>query len=254
MIVADSREDSALSVSDKVAIVAALEREVRPLIRDWDSCERQHEGRRFTFFENEWAVLVCGGIGAEAARRAAAAVIAIYHPSLVISTGFAGALDSALLVGNILSPRWVIDAGDGSRTDTGLGVGTLLSIDSVAGPGQKAKVAKAFGAQAVDMEASAVARAAQARGVRFAAIKAISDECDFVIPPMTPFVGQDGSFLTGRFVFFTLIRPWLWPKLFRLARNTSRAANALSSALEHCSRLASKGATVGLDPVAAQQR
>jgi adenosylhomocysteine nucleosidase len=241
------------SVSDKVAIVAALEREVRPLIKGWHLCERQYEGRRFRFFENEWAVLVCGGIGAEAARRASEAVIAIYHPSLVISAGFAGALDPGLLVGDILTPRWVIDAGDGSRADTGAGDGALVSVDSVAGPEQKAKITKAYGAQAVDMEAAAVARGAQARGVRFTAIKAISDESGFVIPPMAEFVTEDGCFRTGRFVIFAVLRPWLWFKLIRLARNASRAASALCVSLEQCGQLASKSETVGLQPVAGQQ-
>ena len=50
-------------------MVAALEREVRSLIRDWRACEKEVNGRRFRFFETDDAVVVCGGIGAEAARR-----------------------------------------------------------------------------------------------------------------------------------------------------------------------------------------
>ena len=61
----------------KLAIVAALEREVRPLVKDWRVAEKEHEGRRFRFFEQGETVLVCGGIGAEPARRAAEAVFAI---------------------------------------------------------------------------------------------------------------------------------------------------------------------------------
>jgi adenosylhomocysteine nucleosidase len=244
--------DTALSVSDKVAIVAALEREVRPLIKNWHSSWRQHEGRAFKFFESEWAVLVCGGIGAEPARRATEAVIAVYQPSLVISAGFAGALGPTLLVGNVLTPRWVINAGDGSRTDTGAGVGALISIDSVAGPGQKAKLSKAYDAQAVDMEAAAVARGAQARGVRFVAIKAISDESNFVMPPMKQFVNGNGEFNTSRFVVFALVRPWLWLKMVHLARNASRAARALCESLEQCSRAAGNGETLGLKPLVSQ--
>jgi adenosylhomocysteine nucleosidase len=246
--------DTALSVSDKVAIVAALEREVRPLIKNWHSSQRQHEDRGFKFFESEWAVLVCGGIGAEAARRATEAVIAIYNPSLTVSAGFAGALDPTLLVGNVLTPRWVIDAGDGSRTDTGGGVGALVSIDSVAGPEQKAKLAKAYGAQAVDMEAAAVARGAQARGVRFIAIKAISDESNFAMPPMKQFVSESGEFNTTRFVVFALVRPWLWPKMVHLARNASRAATALCGSLEKGSRWASYLEPLGLQPIPSQER
>ena len=75
----------------KIAMVAALEREVRPLVKRWPSVVREHEGRRFKFRESGHAVVVCGGVGAEAARRATEAVIALYTPELVQSVGFAGA-------------------------------------------------------------------------------------------------------------------------------------------------------------------
>ena len=58
----------------KAAMVAALEREVRPLMKDWRVAEKEYEGRSFRFSENGEMVLVCGGIGAEPARRAAEAV------------------------------------------------------------------------------------------------------------------------------------------------------------------------------------
>src|SRR6266568_4133193 len=99
----------------KLAVVAAMEREVWPFVKDWPTCSKDYDGRTFKFFEKEGMVVVCGGMGAEAARRAAEAVIALYQPGLVISAGFAGALDPALQVGHTLNPRYVIDAGDGSR-------------------------------------------------------------------------------------------------------------------------------------------
>ena len=93
-----------MAISVKIAMVAALEREVRPLIKHWRRAEREHEGCRFKFFENGDAVLVCAGVGAEAARRATEAVIALYQPGQVQSVGFAGGLDPALRVGEIVSP------------------------------------------------------------------------------------------------------------------------------------------------------
>ena len=105
----------------KIAIVAALEREVCPLIKRWKAVEHEFDGRKFKFFENERAVLVCGGIGAEAARRATEAIINLYAPVLVQSVGFAGALDSTLKVGTVLAPVCVIDAKDGSRVEAAVG-------------------------------------------------------------------------------------------------------------------------------------
>jgi adenosylhomocysteine nucleosidase len=221
-----------MSNSGKVAIVAALEREVRALVKRWRGVEREYEGRYFKFFEGDDAVLVCGGIGAEAARRATEAVIALYQPELVRSVGFAGALDPALKAGGIFSPSRVIDAQDGSSIETGTGCGILVSTAAVAGAEHKAQLAKAYGAQEVDMEAAAVARGAQARGVLFMAVKAISDESTFALPSMNRFVNGNGQFRTGRFLTFAVLRPWLWPGVIQLARNSVNASRALCAELD----------------------
>lgn len=215
----------------KVAIVAALEREVRPLVKRWSSVVREHEGRRFKFFESGHAVLVCAGIGAEAARRATEAVIAIYHPELVQSVGFAGALDSVLKIGEIFTPGRVIDARDGSSVETGTGRGVLLSVAAVAGAAQKMKLAQGYDAQAVDMEAAGVARGAQVHGIAFKVTKAISDEASFEMLALDRFVDGSGRFRAARFVIFAALRPGLWAGVIRLARNSAKASRALCSEL-----------------------
>lgn len=232
--------------SAKVAIVAALEREVRPLIRRWRIAEKEYGGRRFRFFENDRAVLVCGGVGAEASRRATEAVIALYQPSSVLSVGFAGALDSTMKGGEILVPRRVIDARDGSSVDTGTGSGALVSFAAIASTDQKAKLAKAYGAQAVDMEAAAVARGAATHGTAFMAVKAISDGSDFVLPPLERFIGAGGVFRETAFTCFAVVRPWLWPGVIALARNSSRASQALCRWLDQFNHPAQQGEALGL--------
>jgi adenosylhomocysteine nucleosidase len=221
-----------MSGSVKVAIVAALEREVRALVRSWRQVEREHEGRRFRFFESDKAVLVCGGIGAEAARRATEAVISLYQPELIQSVGFAGALDPALKVGEIFSPSRIIDARDGSSLETSTGAGVLVSAATIAGAEQKAKLAEAYGAHAVDMEAAAVARGAQTRGVRFMAVKAISDASNFAMPSLDRFIDRDGHFRETAFVASLAVRPWLLSKFVQLARNSKKASRALCAELD----------------------
>jgi adenosylhomocysteine nucleosidase len=211
----------------RVAIVAAMEREVRSLVRSWRVCEREHGGKKFRFFEGAQAVVVCGGIGAEAARRAAEAVIALYSPDVIYSVGFAGALDPALKVGDVVQPAQVINAGDGSRVSLSKGDGILLSFSAVASPEQKTKLRKSFGAHLVDMEAASVARAAQANGIAFCAVKAISDEWDFAFPEIERFVDSQGQFQQTWFAAYAAMRPWLWPKVNRLAGNSKRASVTL---------------------------
>jgi len=215
----------------KVAIVAALEREVWPLIKDWPSSQKELDGRGFKFFEKDGVVLVCGGIGAEAARCAAEAIITLYRPALVISAGFAGGLHPRLQGGQILTPRHVIDASDGSRTDSGFGEGVLISFADIADVGQKARLGEAYGAQAVDMEAAAVARSAEAHGVQFLACKVISDTSSSSLPPIAPFIGSDGRFHALKFLAYVAVRPWLWAKAQRLASDSVMAARKLCSVL-----------------------
>lgn len=215
----------------KVAIVAALEREVWPLVKDWPVSRKEYDGRWFKFFEKDGVALVCGGIGAEAARRAAEAIISLYHPELVISAGFAGGLDPALQAGHTLTPRHVIDASDGSRSDAGFGDGVLVSFGTVADAEQKAKLAKAYGAHAVDMEAAAVARSAEAHGVKFFACKVISDATDSRMPPIERFISHDGRFHALKFLAYVAVRPWLWGSVMNLARNSAMAAGKLCEAL-----------------------
>jgi len=218
-------------MSNQIAIVAALEYEVKAGLKNWRVNEREHSGHRFKFYESERAVLVCGGIGPEPARRATEAIITLYKPMLVVSLGFAGALDPQLRVASLFTPRTVVDAGDGSSVGTGVGNGVLVSFAEVASTAQKTNLAKAFNAQAVDMEASAVARGAKARGVRFGAVKAISDERHFVMPPLQRFI-QDGQLQYGRFALFAAAQPWLWPTVIILALNSWRASKTLCGWLD----------------------
>jgi adenosylhomocysteine nucleosidase len=216
----------------RLAIVAALEREVRPLVKTWRVSEKQHSGRNFRFFEHEQAVLVCGGIGGEAARRATEAIIVLYQPAIVYSAGYAGSLDPAFGIGRLMRPARVIDTRDGSSVPIAGGEGVLVTSGSVATPSHKRTLRESFHAQAVDMEASSVARAAQARGIEFSTVKAISDEFEFELPDTEPFVDAEGRFLEARFALHVAIRPWLWPRVIKLMGNSAKGSRALCHELD----------------------
>lgn len=216
----------------RIAIVAALEREVAPLIRRWKDRTIEQDGRRYKLFENGEASLICGGIGADAARRATEAIIREIQPEQIWSVGFAGALDPTLKVGEVFEPRLVINASDGVQSDTGWGQGTLVSFRAVAGRDQKEKLWAAYSATAVDMEAAAVAQGAELRGIHFRAVKVVSDELGFPMPPVQNFMSADGTFRTGHFAMHVAARPWLWMRTIALGRNSAKASRALCAALE----------------------
>src|SRR5438132_13785590 len=107
----------------KVAIVAALEREVWPLVKDWPVSHREHEGRWFKFFESGPMVLVCGGMGSEAARRAAEAIISLYQPSLLILLELQAGLNGSRKVVHSCTPGLASNAAMAAPTHQGPGLG-----------------------------------------------------------------------------------------------------------------------------------
>jgi adenosylhomocysteine nucleosidase len=212
----------------RMALIAAMEREIQPLTKGWNPVRRGYGGRTLQFFENNGVIAVAAGIGFEAARRASEAAVALFRVEQLVSIGFAGGLDPAWKAGRVFEPGRVVDGRDGSQYTAGSGRDVLVSFASIASVEQKRKLAAAYGAQAVDMEAAAVAKAAQVRGLGFRAVKVISDELGFELPGMERFVASDGKFSAGRFGFSLSYRPWLWPKVMTLARSSSRGAEELA--------------------------
>jgi len=172
-------------------------------------------------------------MGKKAARRATEAVIRYAQPELLVSAGIAGAVSPKLKVGDVGWAREVVDAGTGIRYRTRGGDWLVATVQTVGGPAEKRPLLRQYGADVVDMEAAAVAEVASEHGLEFAAIKAISDEADFVMPPLARFVEESGRFATGRFMVYVATRPQLWPVVRKLRASSRIASVRLSSAVEH---------------------
>jgi adenosylhomocysteine nucleosidase len=205
-----------------------LERELRPLLR---RSERIRSTPEFAFYEFRDAVAVCGGIGKAAAARAARALIAAYRPSSLVSAGFAGAVQPELNVGDLVVPAEILDLDTQQTFRLESGRGVLATTAEIASKNQKAGLASQS-ICAIDMEASAVAREAQQHGMRFLAIKAISDTADFEMPAMNRFIDDGGRFRLAAFLTHVALRPAMWPRVRKLAANSARAAFVLSEALD----------------------
>jgi nucleoside phosphorylase len=219
----------------KIAIIAALESEVAPLVKGWPSKRLTAQNRTIQIFEGDGVIVVCGGMGSVSARIAAEA--AYQHAKgdiwLYISAGFAGALKPSLKVGDIVQPSEVISEADGQRISTAAGKSMLVSAGAVASKSVKKRFAEMYGAEAVavDMEAYAVGDVASIYKIPFIVIKVISDELDFDMPPLGRFVTSTGQFSTPGFIGYAAIRPWIWPVVIQLGRNASLAAERLAAAL-----------------------
>ena len=216
----------------RTAIVAAMEDEILRLAIRWRDKVLVSGDRTFVCHEEGEVLAVAGGIGAREAERTARTIIQNYHPEVVISAGLAGALIRSLKVGSVLLPNVIVDAESGAEyrcvpQEDVLTGGVLVSAGEVAGLKFKEELVRRFHASAVDMEAAGVARAAQEAGVKFSCVKAISDEFDFPMPPLTRFIDMQGKMRTAQFVRWAAVRPQFWPATVRLARNSRRATQAL---------------------------
>src|ERR1051326_8273157 len=219
---------------NSIAIVAALEREIAPLVQGWDRRKLRSGAHVFTAPS---MVAAAAGIGLNATRITAKALLEEVSPSLFISVGLAGAISPSLKIGDLVLPEKVINAETGRTFPVTAIVpaltGTLLSSPTVLSVAQKKAAAARYNPIAVDMEAAAVAEVAAQAGVPFLAVKAISDEADFEMLPFDRFVRTDGTLSIASLLAHATIRPHWWPRLLRLARNSRLASNALCERLRH---------------------
>jgi adenosylhomocysteine nucleosidase len=211
------------------AIIAALPREVKHLVRGW----REHRlPGKIVVYSNDLAVVACAGMGAARATLAVQAAMSIKPITTLLSVGLAGACDSALRVGEIVRAGVVVDTQSGERFSDSEFRQVLVSTPSIASVGEKRRLFASYGASAVDMEAATVARIARAHELGFHAIKAISDEATFELQELSRFATHDGQFREAAFATHAAVRPQMWAKLFQLAGNSKRAVEALTVELE----------------------
>jgi nucleoside phosphorylase len=221
----------------RIAIIAAMERELGPLVRGWKRSKLAFSGREFAFFENGEVVAIISGIGCRNAELAALGAVEKFNPTVLISAGLAGALIRSLKAGSVFTPGVVVDAAGGSEyrcspENNRVSGGVLVSAGKITGVEQKQELVNQFHALVVDMEAVGVARVAQQQGIAFRCVKAISDEADFVMPPMAKFIDGNGKFQASKFVFWAALRPWQWMRVATLASNSKRAIRELCEWLE----------------------
>ena len=217
----------------RVAIIAAMPGELKPLVRGWQSGSRN--GVRFWSRlgpEEEW-IAACAGAGQAAATRAFAALEDGGPISMVFSVGWAGALRPDIGTGAAYNVAGVIDirTGERFRCDAVAGDIWLATSPMVANQAEKKRLAAAYQAGLVDMEAAAIVRLAAMRGIPFYCIKGVSDGLRDRLPDFNPFLTPEGRFRLLPFVFLSVIRPWYWPALLRMGENSKRASQSIVESL-----------------------
>lgn len=201
-----------------------------------DGCIRWHGG---------WLAL--SGPGRHAAMRATERLLACGVTRLA-SWGVAGALTDDLAPGDVLVPDRIAYRSDdiGFATDAARSAwlvhafspdlrvrrGVLWSAPQPIATGHdKRELAACSGAQAVDMEAAAVAAVAQRAGLPFVAVKAICDPLDRELPArIVAALGAGGRVTPRLLASIATGGPVVWRAARTLARDFARARRALATA------------------------
>lgn len=180
--------------------------------------------------------IAIGGGTAEGAERAAEQ-LAAGGVAALLSFGLAGGLDPRLRPGDWIVPRVVHAAGQDWPTDPelsdllgGVTVEVLLGETRVVtGATAKRRLWLTTHAAAVDLESGAAARAAERYGLRFAALRAISDPAERSLPGAAlAAIDRAGRVRLLRLAAALVGHPLQAPALLALGRDANLARRTLA--------------------------
>jgi adenosylhomocysteine nucleosidase len=176
------------------------------------------------------------GIGEKICRERIGRFLDSNNFEFLLSSGFAGGVDPALQVGDLLLAENFSDPQLLARAHAIVGsrVGKLVTADAVIESAtDRQQFAKQNDAAAVDMETEFIARECAARKIPMLALRAISDTASapFPAPPSLLFDIDQQKTDTRKLAAYFLRHPSRLVRLIRFARQIATARANLTSAL-----------------------
>src|SRR5437660_12918189 len=183
--------------------------------------------------------LVHTGVGARNCNQRLEILLHKTRPRLVISSGFAGAVTEKLRVGDLVlaqnfsDPRLLASAErilrDRQPRLAKLFTSTSI-IDSVA---ERNEIARAAGAEAVDMETGAIVAVCNAHGVPLLSLRGISDTSNQPLPapPSVLFDIESQRPSYGRLISYLLRHPSSISKMVRFSKQIAHFRATLTDAI-----------------------
>jgi len=216
----------------KLLLLAAMEIELAPVRRRLRLSAHDEVTWRGRVADHD-LIAARTGVGAGRAVDALQRLIEAHQPDCIINFGFAGALDPALRVGDIVQPAAVLNEA-GRRIDLQNAPGPILLttdtlIDSAEG---KRQLYAQHRAAAVDMESFALAQAARDRGIAIHLLRAVSDDAHTALPAESVrWVAPDGRADAAAAMRYLAAHPWRLGTLLALRRHAAQAGQALAQAV-----------------------
>jgi adenosylhomocysteine nucleosidase len=178
------------------------------------------------------------GVGEKVCREQMEKFLYDQQSELLISTGFAGALDDQLELGDLLLAKnfSTIDLSGrrSSLSNLPIRMADLLTVSAlIDSSDERNKIARTSGAAAVDMETESIARACATHGLPLLSLRVITDTPrePFPAPPNILFdMKQQRTHMTALAIFF-LAHPNRLPRLVQFARRIAQARKTLADAL-----------------------
>lgn len=234
------------AASANIGIVCSLPLEIAPFLA---RCQRvkSYTGGPFKFvggiYDGIRIAVVESGTGPARAHRATHALLDAHHPTWIISTGFAGALQADLKIGDIVVSNDVVGLnGEELKIDVGmtsdparrLHVGRTLTVDQMVRTiADKQALSEKTGAIAVDMETLAVAKVCRETKTRFMAVRTISDDLSADLPPeVLSLVGETGAVRLGAVIGSLWKRPSSIKDMWRMREHAMDASDRLADFLD----------------------
>ena len=241
-------------MNDCIAIFGAVKEEITGIKRAMNISDRVRLGKTDAWpgrWKQQNIVLVRSGVGQHRAEDAVHQIIDHFKPKVLISTGYAGAVQPEMNVGDLLIADSIMEADDkGGRKyfpdpnwlnrarsitspeGTKAVVGGLLTVNTVIhDPTTKRELGSNYCVQAVEMETSAIARVAGNKGLPLLSVRVISDGIDQELLDSSSFLGSDGEISTLKAGWYVLTHPGSLKSALSLRAQTQFATQILTKFL-----------------------
>jgi len=207
-------------------------------LRDKSHTERNGVGIIRGKIDHRTIEVLHTGVGEKACRQRVGKFLIDQDFAYSISTGFAGALNDDLQVGDLLLAEnfSTVDLSEARASLSGLPIhiANLLTVPAlIDSPEERNKLALTSGALAVDMETRFIARTCAARGVPLLSLRVISDTPRELFPASADVLFDIERQRTpiSKLAKYFLAHPNRVPHLIRFARRIALARKILADAL-----------------------
>jgi len=193
--------------------------------------------------EGNWkrqrVLLIANGAGP---KQSLSAARACDGSTAIINTGFCGALDSDLNIGDVIVADKVFFSSQmfdcrSVITSANFRQGAIYSSARIAATAKEKEQLHRTGAIAVEMEAGGIASYAKEQGIPFFCVRTVSDLADESFSnDFNAAIGTDGRYRIGRLIASAMLQPHRrFPELLRLKQRCDLAAKRLGEFLDSCS-------------------